>query len=133
MKKSIFISMLFLLVGGMAAKAQGGGFQMPSPEERVKRVHFKIDSAFSPEATVMKEIDALFLEFYKTQDKVREDLRNSGVEFQEMRTQMTEKMKPHQEALDAKLKTMLGEDKFKIWKEQIEPTLRGRGGPPRNN
>jgi len=34
------------------------------------------------------------------------------------------------EALDAKVKPILGDDKFKIWKEQIEPTLR-RGGPPR--
>lgn len=133
MKKTIFISMLFLLATGMAARAQGGGFQMPSPEERVKRVSLKIDSAFKPEAATLKDIEALFLEFYKTQDKVREDLRSSGVDFQEMRAQMTEKMKPHQEALDAKLKTLLGEDKFKIWKEQIESTLRGRGGPPRNN
>jgi hypothetical protein len=47
---------------------------------------------------------------------------------------MQEAMKPHQDALDAKLKPVLGDDNFKIWKEQIEPTLRRRGGgPPRNN
>ena len=48
-----------------------------------------------------------------------------------MRAAMQEKMKPLTEALDAKLKPILGDDKFKTWKEQIEPTLRGRGGPPR--
>jgi hypothetical protein len=48
-----------------------------------------------------------------------------------MRAAMQEKMKPQLEALDAKLKPILGDDKFKTWKEQIEPTLRGRGGPPR--
>jgi hypothetical protein len=34
------------------------------------------------------------------------------------------------ETLDTKVKATLGDDKFKVWKEQIEPTLR-RGGPPR--
>ena len=133
MRKSIIISMLLIAAGSMQVIAQGGGFQMPTPEERVKRVNFKIDSAFKIDAAKMKEVEALYLEFYKAQDKVREELMAAGVGFQEMRPQMAEKMKPQQEAMDAKLKTILGNDNFKIWKEQIEPTLRGRGGPPRNN
>ncbi len=81
-----------------------------------------------------KQVDDIYLEYYKQQDKVRQELMESnGGNFQGMREQMQEKMKPHTEALDAKLKPILGDDKFKIWKEQIEPTLRGRGGPPRNN
>ena len=135
MKKSIIISMLLMVVGSMSVIAQGGGggFQMPTPEERVKRVNFKMDSAFKLDAAKMKEAEGLYLEFYKAQDKLREELMAAGVGFQDMRAQMTEKMKPNQEALDTKLKPILGEDKFKIWKEQIEPTLRGRGGAPRNN
>ena len=132
MKKAIFGLLFILSAGSFSAMAQGGGFQMPTPEERVKRVHFKIDSAFKIEADKMKEVESLYLEFYKKPDKTREELRAAGVDFQEMRTQIAEKMKPHQESLDAKLNTILGDDKFKIWKEQIEPTLRGRGGP-RNN
>jgi hypothetical protein len=133
--KKMFI-VLMLIIAGASASAQGGGggFQMPTPEERVKRVHAKIDSAFTPGETKMKEVDALFLEFYKQQDKVREELMASnGGNFQGMREQMQEKMKPNQEALDAKLKTILGDANFAVWKEKIEPTLRGRGGPPRNN
>ena len=38
--------MLLIATGGMSLMAQGGGFQMPTPEERVKKVNFKIDSAF---------------------------------------------------------------------------------------
>ena len=137
MKKTIVALAVILIAGTASSFAQGGGgggFQMPSPEERVKRVHTKMDSAFKLDETKMKEVDALYLDYYKTQDKVREDLMaGNGGNFQGMREQMQEKMKPHAEALDAKLKTILGDDKFKIWKEQIEPTLRGRGGPPRNN
>ena len=134
MKKTIIALAVLLFAGTASSFAQGGGFQMPSPEERVKRVHTKADSAFKLDETKMKEMEAAYLEYYKAQDKVREDLMASnGGNFQGMREQMQEKMKPHTEALDAKLKTILGDDKFKTWKEQIEPTLRGRGGPPRNN
>ena len=129
----MIIAIAVILIAGTATSyAQGGGFQMPTPEERVKRVHFKADSAFKLDEGKMKEMDAAYLDYYKAQDKVREDLMASnGGNFQGMREQMQEKMKPHTEALDAKVKTILGDEKFKIWQEQIVPTLRGRGGPPR--
>ena len=105
---------------------------MPTPEERVKRVHFKADSAFKLDEAKMKEMDAAYLDYYKAQEKVREDvMASAGGDRDAMRAAMQEKMKPLTEALDAKLKTILGDEKFKIWKEQVEPTLRGRGGPPR--
>ena len=51
-------------------------------------------------------------------------------DFQAMR----EKMQPINDARDAKLKPLLGDDNYKIWKEQIEPTMRGnRGGGGRPN
>jgi len=132
MKKTI-VALAVIMLAGIAPSFAQGGFQMPTPEERVKRVHGKMDSAFKLEEAKMKEVDALYLDYYKAQDKVREELMASnGGNFQGMREQMQEKMKPQMEALDAKLKPILGDDKFKIWKEQIEPTLRGRGGPPRN-
>jgi hypothetical protein len=133
MKKSIFILAIALIAGAISSYAQGGGFQMPTPEERVKRVNFKMDSAFKLEPAKMKEVEALYLDFYKTGDKVREEVRaaNQGGDFQEIRNQVMEKMKPYQEALDAKVKPILGDQNFAIWKEKIEPTLRGRGGPPR--
>ena len=69
--KKTFIVLMLIIAGASVSYAQGGGggFQMPTPEERVKRVHAKIDSAFTPGEAKMKEVDALFLEFYKQQDK----------------------------------------------------------------
>ena len=132
MKKTIIALAVVILAGTAPSFAQGGGFQMPTPEERVKRVHFKADSAFKLDEAKMKDMDAAYLDYYKAQDKVREEaMANAGGDRDAMRTAMQEKMKPFTEALDAKVKPILGDDKFKIWKEQIEPTLRGRGGPPR--
>ena len=130
MKKTIVVIALIMLAGTVSSFAQGGGgFQMPSPEERVKRVHAKMDSAFKLDETKMKQVDAAYLDYYQKQDKVREEVMaggGGGGGFQLMQ----EKMKPHTDELDAKLKTTLGDDNFKVWKEQIEPTLRGgrRGG-----
>ncbi len=135
MNKSIFILVAALFVSAVSVFSQGGGFQPPSPEERVKRAHLKIDSAFKLDSAKMNEIDELMLDFYKKQDKAREEVMagGGGGNFQEIRAQVAEKMKPHQEALDAKLKTIMGDENFNTWKEKIEPALRGRGGPQRNN
>jgi periplasmic protein CpxP/Spy len=131
MKKTIIGLAVVMLVGSVSTFAQGG-FQMPPPEERVKRVHFKADSAFKLDEAKAKEMDAAYLDYYKAQDKVREEaMASGGGDRDAIRAAMQEKMKPFTEALDAKVKPILGDDKFKIWKEQIEPTLRGRGGPPR--
>ena len=132
MKKTIIALAVVMLAGTAPSFAQGGGFQMPPPEERVKRVHFKADSAFKLDEAKMKDMDAAYLDYYKAQDKVREEaMASAGGDRDAMRAAMQEKMKPFMETLDAKVKPILGDDKFKIWKEQIEPTLRGRGGPPR--
>jgi hypothetical protein len=132
MKKTIIALAVVMVAGTAPSFAQGGGFQMPTPEERVKRVHFKADSAFKLDEAKMKEMDAAYLDYYKAQDKVREEaMASAGGDRDAMRAAMQEKMKPFMEALDTKVKPILGDDKFKIWKEQIEPTLRGRGGPPR--
>jgi hypothetical protein len=131
MKKTIVALAVILLAGTGSTFAQGGGgggFQMPTPEERVKRVHAKADSAFKLDEAKMKEMEAAYLDYYKAQEKVREEvMASAGGDRDAMRAAMQEKMKPQQEALDTKLKPILGDDKFKIWKEQIEPTLRGRG------
>ena len=132
MKKTIIALAVVMFAGIAPSFAQGGGFQMPTPEERVKRVHFKADSAFKLDEAKMKDMDAAYLDYYKAQDKVREEaMASAGGDRDAMRAAMQEKMKPFMETLDAKVKPILGDDKFKVWKEQIEPTLRGRGGPPR--
>lgn len=128
MKRKIAILILFLFTGFAFVNAQGGGGggQRRTVEERVKMVHQKIDSAFKPEATNMAEVDSIFANYYRAQDKLREEMMSGGgqPDFQAMR----EKSQPLMDDRDAKLKAALGDDKYKIWKEQIEPTMRRPGG-----
>lgn len=128
MKKTIVAFVVIMLTGTISSFAQGGG-QRSTPEERVQRVHAKIDSAFKLDETKLKQVDALYLDYYQKQDKVREEVRANGGGGGGGSV-MQEKMKPYIDELDGKLKPILGDDNFKIWKEKVEPTLR-RGGPPR--
>jgi len=128
MKKSIIISMLLIATSSMSVMAQGGGGQMRTPEERLKVVHFKMDSAFKLAPDKLAMVDSIFLNSYKASDKMRQEFMESGSQdFAAMR----EKMQPLNDARDAKLKPVLGDENYKIWKEQIEPTMRRGGGPPR--
>jgi hypothetical protein len=126
MKRYMFVLTLLLLAGSVSVMAQGGG-QRRTVEERVKRVHDKIDSAFKLEPAKAAQVDSAFATFYRGQDKLREEAMAGGgqPDFQALR----EKSQPLMDARDKELKAILGDDKFKIFKDGIEPTIRGgRGG-----
>jgi hypothetical protein len=128
MKRQLLFAVLFLFTGSTFIYAQGGGFggQRRTVEDRVKMIHVKIDSAFKLEASKMAEVDSIFTHFYKASDKLREDMMATGSQpdFQAMR----EKTQPLMDDRDAQLKKVLGDEKYKIWKEQIEPSMRRPGG-----
>jgi hypothetical protein len=129
MKKSIFILSILLLAGSVTVMAQGGGPRR-TVAERVERAHQKIDSAFKLEPAKQAQVDSVFANFYRGTDKLRDEALAGGgqPDFQAMR----EKQQPLMDARDKELKAILGDDKFKIFKEGIEPTMRGgRPGGPR--
>ena len=127
MKRKILLLITIIIAGTMGLNAQGGG-QRLTVEERVKRVHDKIDSAFKLSPTKIADVDSIFANFYRAQNKVREDMMAGGGQFD--RQAMNDKMKPFMDDRDAKLKAILGDDNYKIWKEQIEPALMPQR-PPR--
>ena len=118
----MILFLAILLAAGVAVNAQGG-FQRRTVEERVQTAHQKIDSAFKLDKTKLTEADSVFADFYRTSDKIREEMMSGGQpDFQAMR----EKMQPFVDERDKKLQGILTEDQFKIFKDQIEPTLRPR-------
>lgn len=127
MKKTIFILVALLFAGSATLMAQGGGFPRRTIEERVQIIHAKMDSAFKPEPAKLTQVDSLFANYYRSTDKVREEMTGGGgqPDFQAMR----EKMQPLTEARDEKLKPIIGDENFKTWKEVIEPSMR----PQRRN
>ncbi len=125
------LSLLLLAVTAfIGANAQGGGFQRRTIEERVAAVHAKLDSAFKLEASVATQVDAVFTDYYKATDKIREDMMASGE--RPSREAMQEKMHAPTEARDEKLKKILTEKQYETWKKEIEPGMRpqrpGGGG-----
>lgn len=130
MKKQIFLAAVAAVLSFTAVQAQGGGnFQRRTPEERLKPIHDKIDSAFKLEPAKLKQVDEIFLNSLKEMDKKMEDLRAGG---QPDRDAMMAARKEVNDARDVKLKEVLTEAQLKIWKEEIEPSMRPqRGGGAR--
>ena len=131
MKKNLLFVAAALIAGTTFVNAQGGGgggFQRRTVEERVAVIHQKMDSAFKFDAARQAKIDSVFAGFYRSTDRVREEVMSSGD-----RSAMREKMQPLMDARDKDLQSLMGDDKYKVWKEGIEPTMmrRGPGGPPR--
>ncbi|HKP31911.1 MAG TPA: hypothetical protein VJT83_04270 [Chitinophagaceae bacterium] len=124
MKKKILFVLVAVVAGLSAVNAQGP--QRRTVEERVAITHAKLDSAFKLDKAKIAEADSAFAVYYRATDKLREEMMSGGgqPDFQAMR----EKMTPLVDDRDKKLQTILGADQFKIWKEQIEPSMRGRRG-----
>jgi hypothetical protein len=127
MKKKFLLFAVILLAGTIAGNAQGGGggnFPRRTVEERVQTIHEKMDSAFKLDKAKLIQVDSVFANYYRSSDKMREELMAGGGD----RSAMREKMQPLTDARDKELQVLLGEANFKTWKEVIEPSMR-RGGP----
>ncbi|MGC4100663.1 hypothetical protein [Ferruginibacter sp.] len=127
MKKQILAAAVAAFFSVTVANAQGGGnFQRRTPEERVKVVHDKLDSAFKLDAAKLKQADDIFLTFYKDQDKKMEELRAGGGQMD--RDAMMAARQKLTEERDTKLKAVLTEAQMKTWKDEIEPSMRPQRG-----
>jgi periplasmic protein CpxP/Spy len=125
MKKQFLLLATALLVGTTTMYAQGG-FQRQTPEERLKPIHEKIDSAFKLTAEKLAKVDSIFLESFKQQEAKMAELRSGGDRpdreaMMAMRQQLADER-------DNKLKAILTEEQMKTWKNEIEPSLRPQRG-----
>jgi len=127
MKKQILVAAVAALFSVTAVNAQGSGnFQRRTPEERLKPIHDKLDSAFKLDAAKMKQVDDIFLNSFKDSDKKMEEMRAGGGQVD--RDAMMAARQKMMDERDAKLKEVLTADQMKIWKEQIEPSTRPQRG-----
>ena len=108
------------------AQGGGGGFQRRTPEERTAAIHNKLDSAFKLEAKTLTNLDSALNTLHRAQDKKMQELLAGGPGSVDRETMRAEREKWDNAKNDI-IKAVLTEDQFKIWKEQIEPTMRPRG------
>jgi len=122
MKTKIMVMISSFILLTLVVNAQGG-FQRRTVAERVEIVQQKFDSAFKLDKTKLADTDSVFANYYRAQDKLREEMMSSGQQdFQAMR----ERMQPLMEDRDKKLQGILTTDQYKTWKDGIEPSLRPR-------
>jgi len=123
MKTKVTIMISFFILFAVIANAQGG-FQHRTVEERMQIVEQKFDSAFKLDKPKLADVDSVFANYYRAQDKLREEMMSGGGQrdFQAMR----EKIRPLMDDRDEKLQGIITADQYKTWKEAIEPSLRPR-------
>ena len=124
MKKQLVVAALAAMCSIAAVNAQGN-FQRRTPEERLKPIHEKLDSAFKFNAEKFGKIDTVFLNSFKDQDAKMQELMAAGDPDREAMMAMRQKINEEREA---KLKPLFTDEQFKIWKEQLEPALRPQRG-----
>ena len=113
---------ILLLIGFAPASDAQPQFPRRTVEERVALIHSKMDSAFKLEPAKAAEVDSVFAQYYRASDKARQELMASGE--RPTREQMQEVMQPLTEAREKKLKQILPENQYEIWKKEIEPSMR---------
>ena len=130
MKKMIFLLLTAVSLSAVVYAQPGGGFQRQTAEERVARVHQKLDSAFKLEPAKLATLDTALTVLYKKQDARMQEIFSSG-ERPDRKTMMAERQK-YTDAQEEILKAVLTAEQYAIWKEKIQPSMRpqrpGGGG-----
>lgn len=131
MKKMTFLLLASIVLSAAAYAQPGGGFQRQTPEERVARIHQKLDSAFKLEPSLFAKLDTALTLLYRKQDARMQELFSGG-DRPDRETMMAERQK-FTDAQDEMLKAVLTKEQYDIWKEKIQPSLRpqrpGAAGP----
>ncbi|MEP6583718.1 MAG: hypothetical protein ABJA90_05615 [Ginsengibacter sp.] len=118
MKTKIIMIVAFLIATATTTNAQQQGFQRKTLEERVQSAMTKISDSLNIDQSQKEKTNAVLTDFYKSQDKMREDARASG---NRPDRSVFDKMTNDR---DEKLKQIFTEDQFKKFKASVEPTLR---------
>jgi protein CpxP len=128
MKQRILILLALMMGATTIAVAQGGGggFQRRTPEERTASIHAKLDSAFKLDAKTFVALDSALNTLHRNQDKKMQEMFAGGPGSVDRETMQAERQK-WDTAKDEIIKAVLTADQYKIWKDSIEPTMRGRG------
>lgn len=135
MYKRFLITLVVAIAISSAASAQGG-FQRMTAEERVARIHSKLDSAFKLDDATFKALDTALVILFRQQDVKMRELMAGGRENIDREAMQAERKK-YSDAQDEILRAVLNKEQFDIWKEKIEPAMRpqrpqGGGGGGRN-
>jgi hypothetical protein len=119
MKTKITFLAILMFAGILTSQAQQGLGKRRTAEERTKMIGDKLSDSLKFNAAQRTDIDAVYMEFYKNQDKLREGLAAGA------RPERSDLDKLN-ESRDARLKVILNEEQYNKLK-QMEAAMRNRG------
>lgn len=132
MKPGLFLLSFFLLT-----MVQGVNAQRKTIEDRVAAAHESFQTTLKLDEAKLSQADQIFTDFYTAQQQIRENIQApktpslaSGFgssfapkqDFQSVRQKNDNIINER----DSKLKKLLTPDQYKIWKDEIEPSLKKR-------
>lgn len=120
MKTKFMLTAVVVLLAGIAADAQGGGFPRRTVEERLKAVDEKI-AVFNLDKSKKDQADTVFATYFRAVDAKRDEIMASGSPDREKMRSEVQKLSADR---DDKLKSIFTDEQFKKWKDEIEPSLR---------
>jgi hypothetical protein len=124
MKSKITLFVVLMFAGILTTQAQQGqGGQRRTAEERTKMTVDRLNDSLKLNAAQKSDVDIVYLQFYKAQDKLRESLQPGQRPERADMDKLTE-------ARDLKLKVLLKEEQYNKLKE-LEAAMRNRGGQQR--
>ncbi len=124
MKIKITLLAMLMFTGVVSIQAQQqGGFQRRTAEERSNTLVDKLSDSLKLSAAQKTDVNTVYLDFYKGQDKLREGLQ-PGVRPEKADLDNLSEIR------DAKLKIILKEEQFAKLK-LMEAAMRNRGGGQR--
>ena len=122
MKIKLTLLSILMFVGILSTYAQQGGGQRRTSEERTKMTVDRLTDSLKLSATQQTDINAVYLDFYKGQDKLREGLAPGTRPERADMDKLTD-------TRDAKLKIILKDEQFAKLKD-MEAAMRNRQRPP---
>lgn len=123
MKSKIALMAIAIFAGILSVNAQG--MQRRTVEERVKEIMEKL-APLKLDKEQADKTNVIFTEQFKGQEKMMEDIRNSGNFDRE--AMMAFRTKSNEER-NVKLKTVFTPEQFAIFTKDIEPSLQPQRAP----
>jgi len=123
-------SRFILILGLVLALSTSIHAQKEGVGDKVSAVLTKFDAAIKPDKAKRSSIETIFTDFYKAQEKLRDNIQGSSPLAQGLQ-QDYQSVRKQNEGLfterDDQLKKVLSADEYKKWKEDIEPSIRKSG------
>lgn len=125
------VRVLFLICLFLGSSLTGFA-QKENVTDKVNKALAQFDAAIKPDKSKRTSIGTIFTEFYREQEKLRNDIQGPSSGLAQGLQQDYQSVRKKSEALftkrDTQLQKLLTSDEYKKWKSDIEPSIKSTRG-----